>query len=130
MFLHTFRSLRPPPHVNFIQGYPGIAPSDSPSSLRARPAAHIAGTVEVRLGTKGLKASWLRIELRKLESINGENWGELIGRGPIDVWNATGSSKVVNSGKELQKKHSIYKGKDDEDEDGWETLQTVSSSVA
>ena len=41
----------------------------------------------MRLGSKGLKASWLRIELRKLESLpSGEHWGELIGRGPIDVW--------------------------------------------
>lgn len=48
----------------------------------------------MRLGGKGLKASWLRIELRKIESTpTGENWGELIGRGPIEVWTAEGHSE-------------------------------------
>ncbi|PWZ01979.1 hypothetical protein BCV70DRAFT_235625 [Testicularia cyperi] len=95
--------LRPPPHRDFVQGFPGIAGAGS------RPPAHVAGTVEVRLGTKGLKAAWLRIELRKLETLpGGESWGELIGRGPIDVWTAT--------------KDEPHKP---ESERGWELLQTV-----
>lgn len=124
------RNLRPPPHVNFIQGYPGIPSSISAtSSIRSRPSAHIAGTVEVRLGSKGLKASWLRIELRKLESVGGENWGELIGRGPIDVWTASNGNTTAGSASltpTKEKKHSVYKGRDEDDEDGWETLTTVS----
>ncbi|CBQ69579.1 conserved hypothetical protein [Sporisorium reilianum SRZ2] len=96
-------TLRPPPHREFIQGFPGIVGSTT------RPPAHIAGTVEVRLGTKGLKAAWLRIELRKLETLpGGESWGELIGRGPIDVWSA--------------RKDEAYKS---EGEKGWELLQTA-----
>ncbi|GAC94671.1 hypothetical protein PHSY_002244 [Pseudozyma hubeiensis SY62] len=96
-------NLRPPPHRDFIQGFPGIVASN------ARPPAHVAGTVEVRLGTKGLRAAWLRIELRKLETLpGGESWGELIGRGPIDVWSA---------GKE-----DTYKS---DSEKGWELLQTA-----
>ncbi|CDU23542.1 uncharacterized protein SPSC_02171 [Sporisorium scitamineum] len=96
-------TLRPPPHREFIQGFPGIVGSNT------RPPAHVAGTVEVRLGTKGLKAAWLRIELRKLETLpGGESWGELIGRGPIDVWSA--------------RKDEAYKS---EAEKGWELLQTA-----
>ncbi|EST08169.1 Arrestin C-terminal-like domain protein [Kalmanozyma brasiliensis GHG001] len=95
--------LRPPPHREFIQGYPGIV------GANGRPPAHVAGTVEVRLGTKGLKAAWLRIELRKLETLpGGESWGELIGRGPIDVWAAN--------------KEDAHKA---ESEKGWELLQTA-----
>ncbi|KAJ1018672.1 hypothetical protein NDA13_006361 [Ustilago tritici] len=96
-------TLRPPPHREFIQGFPGIV------GAGPRPPAHVAGTVEVRLGTKGLKAAWLRIELRKLETLpGGESWGELIGKGPIDVWSA--------------RKDEAYKS---ESEKGWELLQTA-----
>lgn len=96
-------TLRPPPHREFFQGFPGIVGAGT------RPPAHVAGTVEVRLGTKGLKAAWLRIELRKLETLpGGESWGELIGRGPIDVWSA--------------QKDEAYKS---ESEKGWELLQTA-----
>ncbi|CAO1624517.1 unnamed protein product [Sympodiomycopsis kandeliae] len=87
-------TLRAPPHQPFVQGWPGIPEG------KGRPAAHIKGTVEVRLGGKGFKASWLRIELRKIESTpTGENWGELIGRGPIEVWTADGHSDQDSEGK-------------------------------
>lgn len=74
-------TVRPLPHLDFVLGYPGIPAS----SQASRNAAHISGNIEVRLGNKGLKAKWLRVELRKLESAaGGENWGELIGKGPIE----------------------------------------------
>jgi hypothetical protein len=82
-------TVRPLPHLDFVLGYPGIAAS----SQASRNAAHISGSIEVRLGSKGLRATWLRVELRKLESApGGENWGELIGKGPIDIWTAKGGS--------------------------------------
>ncbi|CAO1632585.1 unnamed protein product [Parajaminaea phylloscopi] len=87
-------TLRAPPHRDFIQGYPGIPAG------HGRSAASIAGSVEVRLPGKGAKASWLRIELRKLETTaSGENWGELIGRGPIEVWSARGTAETDSEGK-------------------------------
>lgn len=99
-------TLRAPPHRSFITGWPGIPAG------QGRPAAHIAGSIEVRLGGKGLKASWLRIELRKLESTaSGENWGELIGRGPIDVWTADGTAEQDGEG-------------------NWDLLQTVSTLIS
>lgn len=101
-------SIRPLPHLDFVLGWPGIAPNKEAS----RNAAHIAGNVEVRLGSKGMKASWLRIELRKIETVpGGENWGELIGSGPIDVWSA---------------RSGTGKGDREQDSDGtcWEILKT------
>jgi len=93
-------SIRPLPHLDF------------PNKEASRNAAHIAGNVEVRLGSKGMKASWLRIELRKIETVpGGENWGELIGSGPIDVWSA---------------RSGTGKGDREQDADGtcWEVLKT------
>jgi len=56
-------SLRAPPHLPFIQGWPGI-----PSSTdRKQPAIH--GTVEVRIGPHPIKARWVRVEIRKHESL-------------------------------------------------------------
>ena len=103
----------------------------------------------MRLGHKGLKASWLRIELRKLESVpGGEHWGELIGRGPIDVWLARGSGANGNaaqgyrsprmaSGGGHKKSGSVAgffggggngdggRQNADDDEEGWEVLQNA-----
>lgn len=74
--------LRPAHGTSFVQGWPGVP------AAPGRPAASVTGHVDVRLG-KGLNASWLRVELRKLESIpGGEHWGELIGSGPLTVWRA------------------------------------------
>jgi hypothetical protein len=53
--------LRAPPHLPFVQGYPGIIPGGG------RPAATVQGTVEVR--TSGVKAKWVRVEIRKHESV-------------------------------------------------------------
>lgn len=77
-------SLRAPPHLPFIQGYPGIPAGPN------RPQAAVCGTVEVRVGAQPIKAKWVRVEIRKHESLppgfpgssltsnNAENW-ELVG---------------------------------------------------
>ncbi|KAI0034524.1 hypothetical protein K488DRAFT_45282, partial [Vararia minispora EC-137] len=56
--------LRPPPNVEFVQGYPGIPPG-APD----RPQAAVKGAVEVRLGPSGAKAKYVRVELRKIETL-------------------------------------------------------------
>lgn len=56
-------ALRAPPHLPFIQGYPGI-----PASANRRQAA-IHGTVEIRVGAQPIKAKWVRVEIRKYETI-------------------------------------------------------------
>lgn len=58
-------AIRAPPHLPYIQGYPGI-PGTSGS---ARPPASVSGTVELRLGPAPIKAKWLRVEIRQHEGI-------------------------------------------------------------
>lgn len=80
--------LRPPPNRGFLQGYPGIPPSET------RPPAHLSGTIEVQAGAKKpIEAAWLRVEMAKTETLpSGESWTELIGQGPMDVWTAEGGA--------------------------------------
>jgi hypothetical protein len=56
-------SLRAPPHLPFIQGFPGIPGGPS----RRPPGVH--GTVEIRVGAVPIKAKWVRVEIRKHEVI-------------------------------------------------------------
>ncbi|BGO96276.1 hypothetical protein NBRC10512_000390 [Rhodotorula toruloides] len=108
-------TLRPPPHRDYLQGYPGIpasSPSDPappldpllPLSLIHRPQAHLTGTVEIRSPSKGgpIRAKWLSVELEKIETVppppNSGSSGkgaasdakfvELIGIGPSHTWTA------------------------------------------
>ncbi|KAG8789771.1 hypothetical protein FRC12_013279 [Ceratobasidium sp. 428] len=75
--------LRPPPHVEFLQGYPGIVPHGD------RKTALVQGTLEVR-GT--VKAKWVRVELRKIEVLPGggqnNTFSETIGERPITLWSS------------------------------------------
>lgn len=82
-------SLRAPPHLPFIQGFPGIPGSST------RPPPAVCGTVEVRIGPVPVKAKWVRIEIRKHELLpsgfpsagsGGDTWehvGEI-----VDLWKA------------------------------------------
>lgn len=56
-------SLRAPPHLPFIQGFPGI-----PSGPN-RKAPGVSGTVEVRVGAQPVKAKWVRVEIRRHEQL-------------------------------------------------------------
>lgn len=58
-------SLRAPPHLPFIQGYPGIPPLEGGK----RVAAGVSGTVEVRVGAQAVKAKWVRVEIRRHEQL-------------------------------------------------------------
>ncbi|OCF32213.1 hypothetical protein I316_06127 [Kwoniella heveanensis BCC8398] len=64
-------SLRAPPHLPFIQGFPGIPPSPASASSSTptpeRKAAGVHGTLELRIGHLPVKAKWVRVELRKHE---------------------------------------------------------------
>lgn len=94
--------IRPPPHKNFVQGYPAI-PADSNHD---RPAAHLAGTVEVRPGSKGIYAAYLHIELQKIESlpspkglIVNTNHGisrhtETVNSKPIVLWSSPNTGRI------------------------------------
>lgn len=56
-------SLRAPPHLPFIQGFPGI-----PAGTNRQPAG-VSGTVEVRVGAQPVKAKWVRVEIRRHEQL-------------------------------------------------------------
>ncbi|WVR00358.1 hypothetical protein IAU59_007501 [Kwoniella sp. CBS 9459] len=60
-------SLRAPPHLPFIQGFPGIPPCAASSSSPERKPAGVHGTLELRVGHLPVKAKWVRVELRKHE---------------------------------------------------------------
>lgn len=77
-------TLRPPPNVDFVQGYPGIPPGAD------RPQAAVKGAIEVRAGQQGVKAKWVRIELRKVEVLPGGGqpgtFFDYVGQSPINLW--------------------------------------------
>jgi hypothetical protein len=54
--------LREPPHLPFIQGWPGVPQNDT------RQSATVQGAVEVRVG-QPVKAKWVRVEIRKYEAV-------------------------------------------------------------
>ncbi|KAI8989803.1 hypothetical protein BD414DRAFT_439095, partial [Trametes punicea] len=78
-------TLRPPPNVDFVQGYPGIPPGGPD-----RPQAAVKGAIEVRVGPQGVKAKWVRIELRKIETLPGggvaNTFFDFVGQSPINLW--------------------------------------------
>ncbi|KAH9066427.1 hypothetical protein EDB87DRAFT_1679163 [Lactarius vividus] len=59
-------TLRPPPNIDFVQGYPGIPPG-APD----RPQAAVKGAIGVRMGPQGVKVKYVRVELRKIETLPG-----------------------------------------------------------
>ncbi|KAK7470570.1 hypothetical protein VKT23_001994 [Stygiomarasmius scandens] len=81
-------TLRPPPNIDFVHGYPGI-----PSAAPGRPQAEVRGAVEVRTGPQGVKAKWVRIELRKIETLPGASpsntFSDFVGPSPITLWTAS-----------------------------------------
>ncbi|KAF8646944.1 hypothetical protein AX16_007036 [Volvariella volvacea WC 439] len=87
-------TLQPPPNVDFVQGYPGIPPA-APD----RPQASVVGAVEVRVPQQGIKAEWIRVELRKVEILPGggpnNTFHDYVGPSPVTLWDA---EKDVQSG--------------------------------
>ncbi|KZT18091.1 hypothetical protein NEOLEDRAFT_1184596 [Neolentinus lepideus HHB14362 ss-1] len=81
-------TLRPPPNVEFVLGYPGI-----PSSGADRPQAAVKGTLELRVGPQGIKAKWVRIELRKVETLPGggqlNTYYDFVGQSPVNLWQSS-----------------------------------------
>ncbi|KAH8107088.1 hypothetical protein BXZ70DRAFT_1003970 [Cristinia sonorae] len=78
-------TLRPPPNIDFVQGYPGIPPGPPD-----RPQAAVKGAIEVRVGPQGVKAKWVKIELRKIETLPGggltNTFFDYVGQSPISLW--------------------------------------------
>ncbi|KAF8055857.1 hypothetical protein FPV67DRAFT_1567047 [Lyophyllum atratum] len=81
-------TLRPPPNVDFVHGYPGIPPGGPD-----RPQAAVKGAIEVRAGPQGVKAKWVRIELRKVETLPGggmsNTFYDYVGPSPVNLWTSS-----------------------------------------
>jgi len=80
-------NLQPPPNVDFVTGYPGIPPGPE------RPQASVKGAIEVRVPAAGVKAKWVRIELRKVETLPGggpaNTFHDYVGPSPVNLWSTS-----------------------------------------
>ncbi|KAF5390578.1 hypothetical protein D9757_002719 [Collybiopsis confluens] len=89
-------TLRPPPNVDFVHGYPGIPPGAAD-----RPQAAVKGAIEVRAGAQGVKAKWVRVELRKVETLPGgglqNTFYDFVGPSPVTLWTASDEYGVLRS---------------------------------
>ncbi|KIK68055.1 hypothetical protein GYMLUDRAFT_92710 [Collybiopsis luxurians FD-317 M1] len=89
-------TLRPPPNVDFVHGYPGIPPGAAD-----RPQAAVKGAIEVRAGPQGVKAKWVRVELRKVETLPGgglqNTFYDFVGPSPVTLWTASDEYGVLRS---------------------------------
>lgn len=90
-------TIREPPHRSFVQGFPGIAASEN----NVRVPAHISGTVEIRPRPKGVRALFVRVELKKLEQVQGAKYKELIGVHPTVLWQSAKPQTGVDGGYDL-----------------------------
>ncbi|KAJ3570833.1 hypothetical protein NP233_g4145 [Leucocoprinus birnbaumii] len=88
-------TLRPPPNVDFVHGYPGIPPSQD------RPQAAVKGAIEVRTPAAGVKAQWVRIELRKVETLPGggdsNTFYDYVGPSPVTLWTAPDEYNILRT---------------------------------
>ncbi len=94
-------------------GYPGIPPgapdrpqaavkgvSDiyrlTPSSLTNGPSK----AIEVRMGPQGVKAKYVRIQFRKIETLPGggqNSFFDYVGQGPVNLWQSSEEFSVLQS---------------------------------
>jgi hypothetical protein len=86
-------------------GYPGIPPGapDRPQAAvkGVRMASlsvvilvtNVPKAIEVRVGPQGVKAKWVRIELRKVETLPGggqtNTFYDFVGPSPVNLWNSS-----------------------------------------
>ncbi|TFK36451.1 hypothetical protein BDQ12DRAFT_686909 [Crucibulum laeve] len=88
-------TLRPPPNVDFVHGYPGIPPGPD------RQQAAVKGAIEVRVPQQGVKAKWVRIELRKVETLPGggqaNTFYDFVGPSPVNLWTSPDEYGILHT---------------------------------
>jgi hypothetical protein len=61
--------------------------------------AAVKGTIELRAGNQGVKAKWVRIELRKVETLPGggqaNTFFDFVGQSPVNVWQTSDEYAVL-----------------------------------
>ncbi|KAK7023762.1 high-temperature-induced dauer-formation protein-domain-containing protein [Favolaschia claudopus] len=84
-----------PAHSPSSIGYPGVPPGPE------RPQAAVKGAIEVRVGPQGAKAKWVRIELRKVETLPGggvvNTFHDFVGPSPVNLWSASEEYGLLRS---------------------------------
>lgn len=93
--------LRAPPHLPFVQGWPGILAGAN------RNGAGVHGTVEVRVGVQPVKAKYVHIKVVKYEATPSNS-----------VTKGAGQTSTTYIGKV----HVLWKAPDNKE---WDTLQTA-----
>ena len=56
--------------------------------------------IEVRLGPQGVKAKYVRVELRKIESIPGlppNSYYDFVGQSPVNLWRSSEEYSMLQS---------------------------------
>ncbi|KAG9047500.1 hypothetical protein FS837_002146 [Tulasnella sp. UAMH 9824] len=102
--------LKPPPNLEFVHGFPGIPPDPGRplASVQGGSAPGISGvfrwssqTVELRSGDDSVKARWVKIELRKVETLPGggrsNTYIDVVGESPITLWQAKNEWDEIQS---------------------------------
>ncbi|PPQ99223.1 hypothetical protein CVT24_009242 [Panaeolus cyanescens] len=88
-------NLQPPPNIDFVTGYPGIPPGPD------RPQAAVKGAIEVRVPPQGVKAKWVRIELRKVETLPGggpnDRFEDYVGPSPVNLWSTSDEYSLLKT---------------------------------
>lgn len=58
-------------------------------------------TIELRLGPQGVKAKWVRVELRKVETLPGggqaNTFFDFVGPSPVKVWESTDEWGILHT---------------------------------
>jgi hypothetical protein len=64
-------------------------------------ASYICQAVEVRVGPQGVKAKWVRVELKKIETLPGggqtNSYFDFVGSSPINLWQSSEEYGLLQS---------------------------------
>jgi hypothetical protein len=78
-----------------VKGVCFVAVLPDASPLTACPQA-----IEVRVGQQGVKAKWVRIELRKVETLPGgtpNTFTDYVGPSPVNLWQASEEYAILHT---------------------------------
>ena len=65
-----------------------------------RSADRCPQAIEVRVGQQGVKAKWVRIELRKVETLPGgtpNTFTDYVGPSPVNLWQASEEYAILHT---------------------------------
>jgi hypothetical protein len=64
----------------------------------------VKGSIELRAGNQGVRAKWIRIELRKVETLPGggqtNTFFDFVGHSPVNVWQTSNEYELLHGVRE------------------------------